>query len=90
MGVEINLESNGQSAEAVLFGETPSRIVISFSPENLERVRELVAACPFQIIGKATGKGIQVLIDEANVISSAVGDLECIWKSSLEKKLNQE
>src|SRR5262249_45628522 len=40
IGAEVKLNLNGLSNEGLLFGETPSRIVISVSPENIERVRE--------------------------------------------------
>jgi len=86
----IELESGGLVPEAVLYGESPSRIVISFSPEKLERVKERAAAadCPFAVIGKAEGDLLTIAIDGTNVVSERVADLEDAWKNSLEKRLS--
>jgi phosphoribosylformylglycinamidine synthase len=88
IGAEIDLQSGGLSAEAFLFGETPSRVVISFSPDDLEKVRELVNDCPFQTIGKVTGSHLIVSVDEKEVISSPLDDLEHAWQHSLERELD--
>ena len=90
VGAKINLESNGLSTEAVLFSETPSRIIITFAPENLESIREIVGDCPFHIVGKVTGRDLEIFIDNKQVVNSALTDLECVWKTSLEKELTQE
>jgi phosphoribosylformylglycinamidine synthase len=86
-GAEINLETGGLSTEAVLFSESPSRIVISFAPENLEKVKDIVKDCPFQVIGKFGGEEFTIKINGAEVIRAPVTELENSWKNSLEKRL---
>jgi phosphoribosylformylglycinamidine synthase len=87
-GAEIELSNaRNLSAEAVLFGETPSRIIITFAAENLEKVKETIDDCPFEIIGKVTGNNLNIRIDGEEKISAAVGDLENAWKYALEKQL---
>ncbi len=87
IGASIKLESNGLSAEAILFGESPSRIVVTFDADHLERVTELVRACPFAVIGTVRDDSLHINIDGNDVISSSVSELESIWESSLESKL---
>jgi len=90
IGAEINLSlKEGISAEALLFGETPSRIVISFSPENRERVQKIAESnkCSFQVIGVVAGKTLKIAVDETLVISEEIAELESIWKNALEKYL---
>ncbi len=87
IGAMIKLLSNGLSAESLLFGESPSRIVISFSASNLEKVKELAGNCPFDIIGTAGGTDIIMQIDGSTLISTAADDLESIWKYSLRDML---
>ncbi len=87
MGAEIDLPSNGLSPEAVLFAESPSRIVISFSPENLERVREIAGTVPLSMIGTVRDDILDISIDGKMAFSSTVVDLESVWESALEKKL---
>ena len=86
-GANIALTSKGMSKEALLFGESPSRIVISFSPENLEKVREVAGDCPFEVIGKVEDDVLKIAIDGERVISSPVSELEGVWESSLEENL---
>jgi phosphoribosylformylglycinamidine synthase len=89
IGASIELASNGLSAEAILFGESPSRIVITFAAENLDRVIPLIGDCPFAVIGTVGDDTLNIKIDDNNVISSPVSDLESIWESSLESSLTR-
>ncbi|MEP7147483.1 MAG: phosphoribosylformylglycinamidine synthase subunit PurL [Acidobacteriota bacterium] len=87
IGANIDLESAGLSNEALLFGESPSRIVVSFAVENLDAVKTLVADCPFAVIGKVGDDVLHIAIDGREVISSPIPDLEVIWETALEKRL---
>ena len=87
-GAAIELSSKDLSREAVLFAESPSRIVISFHPENLERVREIAGDCPFEVIGRVEDDVLRTSIDGEEVISSPVSELEGVWESSLAKALD--
>ena len=86
-GAEIELKNENLSVESLLFGESPSRIIISFAPENLEKVKEAVGDCPFEVIGKVSGARLEIKINESEVISAAVSELESVWKTSLGKQL---
>jgi phosphoribosylformylglycinamidine synthase subunit PurL len=87
-GAAIEL-SNGPdlSAESLLFGETPSRIVISFAPENLEKIKALVGDLPFAVIGRVTGQNLTFKINGEEKIAAPIKDLETAWKTSLESQL---
>jgi phosphoribosylformylglycinamidine synthase II len=87
IGAQIELESNGLAAEAMLFAETPSRVVISFSPENQNKVREIVGDCPFSLIGSVTGSDINIAADGETTIHAPVSELENAWCNSLEQRL---
>jgi phosphoribosylformylglycinamidine synthase subunit PurL len=87
VGAEIELTTTDLSPESLLFGETPSRIVISFDPENLERVRELAADCPLEVIGRVRGSALQVSVNGDPAIDAPVAELESIWKGSLSSML---
>ncbi|HLA96167.1 MAG TPA: AIR synthase related protein, partial [Pyrinomonadaceae bacterium] len=86
IGAEIELKGGDLSAAALLFGESPSRIVISFSPENLGAVQSLVGDCPFEVLGKVGDDILKITIDGAESISSSVAVLESVWESSLENR----
>ncbi|HYJ92308.1 MAG TPA: AIR synthase related protein, partial [Pyrinomonadaceae bacterium] len=87
VGVEIDLNANGLSSEALLFAETPSRIVITFSLQNRERVLETVGDCPFEVIGTVAASNFTINIDGSESISASVNDLESAWKNSLAEQL---
>jgi phosphoribosylformylglycinamidine synthase len=87
IGASIDLDSNGLSTEAVLFSESPSRIVISFDPEHLEAVKELTAYIPFTLIGNTESDTLQISVDGTGIISAPVADLEAVWETSLETQL---
>jgi phosphoribosylformylglycinamidine synthase len=87
VGAEIELKTDGLSPEALLFGESPSRIVIGFAPENLEKVKAAIDDCPFEVIGKVTGEQLRIAIDTDEKISEKVSELEPLWKTALENRL---
>jgi phosphoribosylformylglycinamidine synthase subunit PurL len=88
-GAEIDLTDENLSAEGALFGETPSRIIISFAAEKLSEVEAIVAEnnCPFAVIGKVSGENLQIKINGADMISAKVSELETVWRNSLENEL---
>jgi phosphoribosylformylglycinamidine synthase subunit PurL len=87
VGATVELASDGLSAEALLFSETPSRIVISFAHENLEAVTKITGDVPFAVIGKVADDVLRMSIDGNEMVSAPVAELEAIWESSLASRL---
>jgi phosphoribosylformylglycinamidine synthase len=89
VGAEIELSNEDLSNEASLFAESPSRIVVSFAAENLEKVRAIAAenACPFEVIGKIGGEDLAIKINNREIIRAPIAKLETVWENSLEKQL---
>jgi phosphoribosylformylglycinamidine synthase subunit PurL len=90
VGAEITLDNKGLSNEALLFGETPSRIVISFDAEHLDRVKAIAGNVEFQLIGKVTGKRLTVKNGETELLSSPIDQLENAWRDSLRTVLEPQ
>ncbi len=89
VGAVIDLSNiRNLSDAALLFGESPSRIVISFASEKLDAVRRFVGDCPFEVIGRIAGDSLEIAIAGREVINAAVADLEAAWATSLEDKLS--
>jgi phosphoribosylformylglycinamidine synthase subunit PurL len=87
-GAEINLSNNENLApESILFGETPSRIIITFKSENADIIKEIGGDCPFEIIGKVSGDSLKIKINGEEKVSASVEELETVWKTSLSEKL---
>jgi phosphoribosylformylglycinamidine synthase len=87
IGADIELNGNGISVESLLFGETPSRVVISFAPEQLDTVRELVGDRAFEVIGRVGGSEISVKVNGEIAFSCSVNDCETEWRTALGKIL---
>lgn len=87
IGADIKLDSNGLTPEALLFGESPTRIVISFGPENLESIKEIVGGCPFAVVGRVGGVQLSIGINDEHAVEAAVAKLEEIWWNSLERRI---
>jgi phosphoribosylformylglycinamidine synthase len=87
-GAEIELSNDDNlSGASLLFGETPSRIVVSFAAENLEKVKEIVGDLPFVVIGKVAGEKLTFKVGGEEKIAASVAELETIWKLALENQL---
>lgn len=87
IGANIRIESNGLSKEAALFAESPSRIVMSFAAENLDRVKQIAADVPFAVIGTVEDDFLKISVDGEESVQSPVSELEGVWESSLESAL---
>lgn len=87
IGAEVALNAQALSHEAMLFGETPGRVVISFDRDDLEKVRSLVGDIAFEVIGSVGGSDLRISVGGETVISSAVAELEDMWSNALGSKL---
>lgn len=88
LGAKIELEANGLSNEALLFGETPSRVVISFGSSDLDHIKEIIDTHSFSIIGTVSDDILSISVEGQTAITSPVAELESIWQGSLADKLN--
>jgi phosphoribosylformylglycinamidine synthase len=84
LGAGIDLESD-MRADALMFGESQSRIVISFSPENREAVVKMAKrhGADFSVIGKVGGDHLRAAINKAEFIEEDTRILRDIWKGAL-------
>ncbi len=89
IGADIDVLSDGIAAESILFGESPSRIVISFSPANAEKLTALIGRCPFAVIGRVGGSDLTIAVDGSAKINTPVADLESAWSDSLAASLEK-
>lgn len=91
VGAEVNLE--GELTEpTLLFGETPSRIIISFDAASEASVREFAEnqKAPFAVIGRVGGNHLRISASGENVVDASVAQLESAWRGGLTNKLHAE
>jgi phosphoribosylformylglycinamidine synthase subunit PurL len=92
VGVRVNLESGGLPAEFVLFGEDPSRILVSCDPANLTRIQQIAGKLGIDasLIGETAGVLVEISIDGKKVVSSAISDLDQAYESALQSSLRTD
>ncbi len=90
IGADVKMDSTLRP-DALWFGETQSRIVVSFSPDDEDKLKESAdkAGVPFEVIGMVGGNRIQLQLNGAVVMDEAVAELNRVWTSSLEEYANR-
>ena len=89
-GVDVDVQGVGAPAGwrdvATLFGEAASRVVVSVSPEHVERVLAMAAAAtvPAARIGVVGGDRIRVSVEGVRVLDEPLAAMEQIWSTAIE------
>lgn len=91
IGARVNLDG-ALAAPALLFSESPSRIVISFEPSNSVAVQEIADrhSAPLTILGHVVGTRLNIAVNGHEVVAADVSELETAWRSALSSKLQAE
>ncbi len=76
---------------ALLFAESPSRIILSVAPEHAEQFKSLAARAgvPCAAIGTVGGERLQIVCDGAVLIDEAIARLEDGWRTTLPRALDR-
>ncbi len=84
IGAAIALPARGR-LDALLFGEAPSRIIVSAAPENRARLEALLRAAdvPFQVLGKVGGEQLTITVGGTPVVALDVADARAAWRGAL-------
>jgi phosphoribosylformylglycinamidine synthase II len=88
IGCEVNLQ--GQlSAAALLFAETPSRIVLSAVDSNVAEILKLTSELdvPVTVIGRTVGDRLKIDINGEPAIDRGVIEVESAWRGFLSQTL---
>jgi len=91
IGAEVDL-SGPLGPTALLFSESPSRIIVSFDASDVSAVQEIAERnnAPFAIIGRVGGSRLTITVNGDEMIAAEVSELETPWRVSLSAKLQAE
>ncbi|MFZ0064507.1 MAG: phosphoribosylformylglycinamidine synthase subunit PurL [Pyrinomonadaceae bacterium] len=91
IGAELNL-TGPLAVSSLLFAESPSRIVISFSAEQREAIAAIAQThnVPLALLGKVGGTTLRLRVNEEPAVDLPVADLEIAWRDSLPQKLEAQ
>jgi phosphoribosylformylglycinamidine synthase subunit PurL len=81
VGATVKLDET-MRADLLVFGEAPSRIVVSFKPEREAEVRAIAAehGAPMTVIGATGGKRLTIYQSSARVVDVALDELAGAWR----------
>ena len=91
IGADVDIEG-ALGPTALLFSESPSRIVISFAATDQQAIEEIAARnqAPFAILGHVGGTRLTMSVNRQPAVSIDVVELEEAWRSALAGKLQAE
>ncbi|MCA1620927.1 MAG: phosphoribosylformylglycinamidine synthase subunit PurL [Acidobacteria bacterium] len=91
LGVTVEL-GGGTAVTAALFGETPSRVVVSFEEAQRTRLERIAAqaGAPLKVIGRVGGTRLHIRAGGRDCVSHEVSELEALWRGSLGARLQAE
>jgi phosphoribosylformylglycinamidine synthase len=91
IGAEVDLKGP-LGPTALLFSETPSRIVVTFASSDAGAIQEIAQRnnAPFAIIGRVGGTRLMINVNGSEAIDAAVSELEAGWRTALSDKLQTE
>jgi phosphoribosylformylglycinamidine synthase len=89
VGARVTIEARGR-ADALLFGEAPSRLILSTPAEDAPQLEALFTSLdvPFQRLGEVGGTDISVRASGAQVVLDAK-DLRAAWLRALPELLSR-
>ena len=92
-GVRVDLAAHAAlsdvtDAATLLFAESPSRIILSVKPQDVEAVLAIARAtgAPAAVIGEVTGDHLRIEAG-SELIDQPVSELEARWRNSLDENL---
>jgi phosphoribosylformylglycinamidine synthase len=91
IGAEVELKDTLHPT-ALLFSESPSRVIITFDPAATESIRQISESnnAPLAILGKVGGTALNMSVNATQVLTAPVADLESTWRNALLRSLKAE
>lgn len=85
IGISVELNDNIRT-DALLFGESQSRIIVSFPEKNLGKIKEIALAnnIPFSILGITGG----TLFSIKNIFECSLAEVKKSWENGFREKMD--
>ena len=84
IGCDVNLQGELSQA-AMLFAESPSRILISTADEQVEKIVAIAGerGIPATVIGRTGGSTLKIAVNDTLIIDRPVAEIEAAWRGVL-------
>ena len=89
VGCAVTLAETGRRADLALFGEGPSRVVVTVDEARVPGLEALMAesAIPWRWIGTTGGERLRITVGAETLIDAALDTLESAWRTGFERHL---
>jgi len=90
LGANIDKLNSGIRPDALLFGESQSRIILSCKEDSVTEIRNIARKnnAPFQVVGHTGGKRLRIWAGEKELINLPLGKQFERWANSLESLIS--
>ena len=94
LGIDLSVDSLGSSnrLDALLFGESQGRVLISVSDDKLDQLLVLAGekSLPAIVLGSINERGrLKFSLSGNEILDSDVAQLHKIWSDAIPQKMNQ-
>jgi phosphoribosylformylglycinamidine synthase II len=88
LGFHANIEGE-LSIPALLFSETPSRVVVTVADATLPRVMEIATerGVPVSVLGRTGGDRLAISVNGEPVVNRSIAEVERAWRGALPRVL---
>ena len=80
-GADVALPDGAVRADLALFGEAPTRVVVTVAPARLGALRELLGDLPHQVLGAVTGDALRCSRGGEELFAVPVSELHAAYES---------
>jgi phosphoribosylformylglycinamidine synthase len=90
LGAQITVDgAKDIRVDELLFGEAPSRIVVSLNKDNLASLEKIAKkyAAPYQVLGKVTKERLVIRYNSETVIDQPVEELSRVWRNAIPSRI---
>ena len=91
IGARLELQSDAPSHD-LLFGEAPSRILLSVPPNDVPAVVELASRFNIEapLVGETDSETISARLNDAELFTTRLNEMYELWDTALERMLGQQ
>ena len=85
LGAEVSLPESGLRKDALLLGESQSRIIVSFNGDKQKEIEEIIREneVPFLVLGKTGGDKLTINIGQEKLVDIELRELDKAWRGVL-------
>jgi len=87
LGAEVELGSGGGRADLTLFGEGPSRVVVSVKADRARHFEQLMSEfrVPWRFIGRVGGDRLRIRAGDAGLVDLDLNRITSAWRGGFER-----